>query len=76
MTQITLHGWNVGLQKVRLAFLIHEQAGLSLAEGHQKVCELLNGITVELIFESAERAELFEREAVLLGAVTRVESLR
>lgn len=74
MIRVSLIGWREGLQKIALARLLREDAGLSLAAAKHAVDDVLEGRAVTVTLPSTEAAERFAAASVALGIICRVES--
>lgn len=74
VAHIILTGWLPGLQKVALTNLLHQQAGLSLAEANACFDRCLAGEPVTITMTSVIAAESLARAATRLGAVTETAS--
>jgi hypothetical protein len=57
MQRITFCGWHVGMRKVPFTFLLRDEAGLGLKEGHEAMLRVLGEeeVTLEVADELGSR---------------------
>ncbi|MET4075098.1 hypothetical protein [Hymenobacter sp. UYCo722] len=66
--EITFFGWQVGMKSLRFARLLHEEAGLELAEAWAIKTKVLNEEPVVLELPAAIGAAVLEK-ATALGVI-------
>ncbi len=68
MHTVRLIGWDVGLKKISLNYLLQDMTGMSVKEAHRIVNQLLDNETIDLSFNSEAAAQQFIEKARNLGA--------
>jgi ribosomal protein L7/L12 len=69
MATVTISGWRVGLNKVRLNHLLRQHTGCGLGEAKNAVDQLLAGQTLAFEFTDGRAAGEFRRSVEEVGAI-------
>jgi len=76
MEKIILYDWKPGFNKAGLNKLLRASANYSLSSAIEAVGKLLEKEIVEIELESSEHAEAFLKEALNLGVIGEIKSIK